>query len=312
MGSQRKGASGMTAQGVRGSRHRRRLVARRLPAGLLLAAAVAIAAPAAPASSGACPGGVSADSLAGSGYKYCGRFWRLSDLPVKFQLNLAGALPSAGEFTASAANATAEWNAGAAWSGTGSRPGSCPSSARVACVSGTTSAVKVASDGLNTISWVSGPLSPLGGCTSKPILGMAYVTASGSRITDVDIQLNGNCTGAGGTGSWFGPSTDRTLWGDLAGSTGGMCPSGFEAEMCPAKWDLWGLVAHEMGHALGLGDLNPNVPGIDGCFGGDLWDVPDYQEVMYGCNYVGSTIKRQLRPGDVAGLNRMLWDAASA
>jgi len=55
----------------------------------------------------------------------------------------------------------------------------------------------------------------------------------------------------------------------------------------PNLMDLQNIATHELGHAAGMGDL---------------YDVKCNQETMYGYSEYGEIIKRDLNPGDIAGI----------
>ena len=61
-----------------------------------------------------------------------------------------------------------------------------------------------------------------------------------------------------------------------------------ETEDCTTKMDLQNIATHELGHAVGLGDLYS-----DAC----------NNQTMYGYSTEGDTKKRTLESGDIAGLN---------
>jgi hypothetical protein len=96
-------------------------------------------------------------------------------------------------------------------------------------------------------------------------ISVAYVwVTKGSRlVVDFDIVLNTHY-------DWGNPgSTSNTTY--------------------PVEYiDTWSVVTHELGHGVGLGDLDQN---------------PLYWQTMYGYAGYGETWKRTLEYGDVAGLN---------
>lgn len=63
-----------------------------------------------------------------------------------------------------------------------------------------------------------------------------------------------------------------------------------DASSDPFVMDLQNIATHELGHAAGLGDL---------------YDLACSEETMYGYSDYGETEKRNLNPGDIAGIQEL-------
>jgi len=213
-------------------------------------------------------------------WKYCGEHVDASDLPLSFRLNLdtrpAGISVRAFENAASASAET--WNM--AWprkTSTGCLP--------LCIASQSTQKTVAAPDGVNAIFWSSGTSCAPHGSDPVAVACIWYAGSSGAarhRIIDVDIVLNANR-------SWtqVGP---EALAGDVVWAFPGT----------GSGYDLQSVLTHELGHALGLEDLGATDP--DRRFPASLAEAVPYEQTMYRWYYAGSTNKRTLAEGDIAGL----------
>jgi hypothetical protein len=102
----------------------------------------------------------------------------------------------------------------------------------------------------------------LGG-TGTVSVAYVWVTRGSRLIVDFDVVLN----------TYYD-------WGNPGSTSNTTYPVG--------HMDTWSVVSHELGHGVGLGDLDQNVL---------------YWQTMYGYAGFGETWKRTLEEGDIAGLN---------
>lgn len=229
-----------------------------------------------------------------STFLYCGDHWRGSKLPLKFRLNNAGApalakdpiapsLDTAGVVALAAANWDAAWPDARKTTASGCINPTTGASmvARAICYAGTTGA-GLAEDGVNAILWGSPSACPGGGGVATACVYYEGTTGeAATRIKEVDIVLS-----ASAGRNW------RIAWGaDLVTGEVLGVPLG--------NWtDIQSVLAHEMGHALGL----EHIGNSGGQFPYDLTDAGKIPETMYQWYLPGSTNKRSLHSGDLAGL----------
>jgi hypothetical protein len=212
-------------------------------------------------------------------WKYCGE--HPADLPMSFRLNMhtrpAGI--GMGVFDRAATGAAETWNL--AWPGgkTGTR-------CMPLCIAAErTDKTVAAPDGVNAIFWSAGTGCAPSGSDPVAVACVWFAGSSGTarhRIIDVDIVLNANKP-------WKQFGTEL-LEGDVVWAFPG--PG--------AGFDLQSVLTHELGHALGLEDLGTTDPNRR--FPASLAESVPYQQTMYRWYYPGSTNKRTLAEGDIAGL----------
>lgn len=246
-------------------------------------------------SSAGCPkGSVAFDGVDGHLYKYCGQHWPLNKLPIRVHVNRDQA-PNKGAFQEAVAQAVAIWDVAAPIRGTGSRPPGC-ATANIICVATVSDGAGVPAE--IDVGWQ--PRGPFG------LPGIAEVFAAGSgEITDVKVTLNSNL-------SWFGTNDAGKVSTGVGSGLAGGIGCGPAPQLCPWSFDLVSIIMHELGHVLGLEDLNPGASCDDGfeCgYPADPQDAPDFTQVMYAFYYPGSSTKRALQEGDLAGLYRVLLDS---
>lgn len=210
--------------------------------------------------------------------KSCGYHVSLDDLPLGFLYNNTGApanLRASGGAIPIAALKTSinTWND--AW------PLKTDPMCSALCYKGTTTRVAGVKDGFNVVQF--GDPSVCGGSHGLAVACSWYAATSGSgryHVSEVDIILD-----AGEEWAQFG-GVDYVL-GEIQGLVGQ--PRGEE-------YDLQSTFTHELGHALGLEDIG------DGGYPGDLTQAGQGQQTMYGELVQGTTNKRTLDAGDIAGL----------
>ncbi len=231
------------------------------------------------------------------GWSYCGLHVRADALPLTFRVNTdsrPAGLGSRGVLRA-VESAVAEWNAH--WPAATGRSG-----CELLCVDGVTQATGAKRDGVNTISW-----APFGACGDGHADGVAVAClwfegsegAAKHRIAEVDIILNP-------TRAWYQPGGARAALGDVAGLYPELADTSAYNELAngQGKYDLQSALTHELGHAVGLEDIGSETPWP----GSLISDATEYRQTMYRWYYRGTTNKRSLAEGDIAGLWRVAMD----
>ena len=251
------------------------------------------------------PGAVAHHSCEGTqnsppaGYLYCGEHVRLDKLPLRFkfaQNTAPAAIDDDLALTIGINQAMVEWNR--YWPVVkGSICG------EALCFDGFGGPTTAAQDGTNAI-FFSSSMS-FSGCSPKDgaiaVACIWYEGTSGAarhRIREVDIALNANKswwlpgltdTQALAVGEAMAPYPDLANSGAIDAVTNGA-----------GRYDFQSVVTHELGHALGLEDVGSGEP-----WPADLTDAGFYMQTMYTVYNQGTTHKRTLAEGDIAGLQRV-------
>ena len=91
---------------------------------------------------------------------------------------------------------------------------------------------------------------------------------------------------------WYNPTTNFLVeWDQVYSNKFDWsldCEVEGEGEDCTNKMDFQNIATHELGHAVGMGDL---------------YTDPCSEQTMYGYATNGETKKRTLESGDITGLN---------
>ena len=231
------------------------------------------------------------------GWSSCGLHVPADALPLTFHVNVdsrPGGLGSGAVLRAVAA-AVDEWNLH--WPLSTGRPG-----CELLCLAGTTEATGAKRDGVNAISW-----APFGACGNGHADGVAVAClwfagsegAAKHQITEVDIILNPER-------AWYQPGGARAALGDVAGLYPELADTSAYDELADGKgkYDLQSALTHELGHAVGLEDIGSGTPWPSSL----MSDATQYRQTMYRWYYRGTTNKRSLEEGDIAGLWQVAMD----
>lgn len=235
-------------------------------------------------------------------HAYCGEHVGMNRLPLSFRVNVGSRPPNLSSLgvTTAVTDAIDEWNRH--WPlPTGQL--TCPA----LCLVGTSDKTGInLHDGENTISF-SNNLGPCGGLDHDGLAVACVRTGPADRIVEVDIVLNSQRT-------WYqpllvnGPATDPK--NVAAGEVAGLWPELGNNDTFSGigdgrgRYDVQSVVTHELGHALGLLDIGAE----DQQWPGVTDDADRYQQTMYRWYYRGTTNKRTLHDGDIAGLLRVALD----
>jgi hypothetical protein len=248
------------------------------------------------------------DTDPGLAYGYCGEHVRLSELPLHFRVNKNVKPSNISDLQlADAVNsAMLEWNrhwpvATANICGT------------VLCNDGWTSKDVAEKDGTNAIFFSTTTSFP--DCSLKHLgaVGVACVFYEGTsgaarhRIAEIDIALSMGET-------WYQPSLvnqpAQVAAGDVAGDVYpdlGKQPQYNAVGQGKGKLDLQSVLTHELGHALGLEDIGST----EAQWPNRAEDAVNYRQTMYRYYYEGTTNKRTLAEGDIAGLQRIATEVVT-
>lgn len=227
-------------------------------------------------------------------YEYCGVH---PDLPLAFWVNTSN-LPSglaSDAWMSAVVDAMEEWNrhwpthtAPEAQTADRARDRDCP----VFCLGGTTSRRGNRRDGVSTISWSSE--FGCGSHTGHP--AVACLHGDGDHgIAEVDIVLDPKR-------AWLQPGPFQN---PEALAIGELDPNITEfLGIRPTWFDVQSIVTHELGHAVGLEDIGD----LERPWWGTGADAHRAHQTMYRWYYPGTTNKRTLADGDIAGLLRVWLD----
>ena len=228
------------------------------------------------------------------GWSTCGLHVRADALPLTFAVNVDSRPASLDRAVVLRAVGAAvdEWNTH--WPASTGRPG-----CELLCVEGTTQASGAKRDGINTISW-----APFGICGDGHADGVAVACiwlegtegAAKHRIAEVDIILNPER-------AWYQPGGRRAALADLAGYYPELAETTAFDQLAGGrgKYDVQSALTHELGHAIGLEDIGNESPWPSSL----ISDATEYRQTMYRWYYRGTTNKRSLEEGDIAGLSQV-------
>jgi hypothetical protein len=222
-------------------------------------------------------------------YAYCGAHIPAERLPLTFRYNGAGA-PS-GVKSSKGADQTAKAISGAinAWN---THWPAVTMTCKPLCYAGATSD-SFGYDGHNTISWDQPSKCGGNDTTTLALTCTWYDAGSTTRIREVDLILNPAF-------AWAFPSMmDPTV---VAGDVAALAPAD---PLLPGWYDIQSVLTHEFGHAIGLRHFGSST----GAWPNDLRDTGAHIETMYSYYYPGTTNKRTLEAGDIAGELRVASDS---
>ena len=224
-------------------------------------------------------------------YRYCGD--HPVGLPLRLRVIMSGSPVGAVAMREAVERAVHGWNA--AWMEAAAAAGApWLSQSDPACP-----AICIDATGSSTVGWRNG----LGGTCSEAADAIAVAClarAAGSghaahHIVRVDVILNS-------ARLWRAASGPDLVTGEIEAF--GSVHIGNDPLLCPVPWwDVWSVVAHELGHALGLDDLPGNWPA-------NLSHVVSARQTMYVPGSACTTNRRTLEEGDLLGLRLAAADSA--